>query len=121
MRYVILVLLNLPIILLALLNIITKYKMKRAPKSRFVKQLTLWLVLLVLLVGSFPVYNALMGRPALDSTDLSVFDIAQTTAIVFLFYVVNDQRQKAEQAERRLRDLHQELSIKLATHDKTTR
>lgn len=114
MRYVILVLLNVPIILLALLNIITKYKMKHVSRSRFVKQLTLWLVILVILIGSFPIYNILVGRTVLDSIDLSIFDIVQTTAIVFLFYVVNDQRQKAEHAERRLRDLHQELSIKLS-------
>jgi len=114
MRYAILILLNLPIILLGLLNIITKYKMKRVPKRHFVKQLILWIVLLVVLVSSFPIYNALMGRPILDSTDLSAFDIVQTTAIVFLIYVVNDQRQKIEQMDHRLRDLHQELSIILS-------
>lgn len=114
MRYIILVALNLPIVLLALLNIITKYKMRHASKSRFVKQLILWLLILVILVGSFPVYNVLVGRPVLDSIDLSAFDIVQTTALVFLFYVINDQRQKAEQTERRLRDLHQQLSIILS-------
>ena len=114
MRYVILVLLNLPIILLGLLNIVTKYKMKRVSRRHFVKQLTMWIIILVVLIGSFPIYNILVGRSVLDSIDLSVFDIAQTTAIVFLFYIVNDQRQKAEHAERRLRDLHQELSIILS-------
>ena len=111
MRYVILVLLNLPIILLALLNIITKYKMKRVPRRHFVKQLIMWIIILIVLIGSFPIYNILVGRSVLDSINLSVFDIAQTTAIVFLFYVINDQRQKLEHSERRLRDLHQELSI----------
>ena len=89
MRYIVLVLLNIPIILLALLNIVTKYKMKRTSKSRFLKQLALWVFILVVLVGSFPVYNIITGRPVIDSIDLSVFDIFQTTAIVFLFYVVN--------------------------------
>jgi hypothetical protein len=94
--------------------------MKRVPKRRFIKQLSLWIVLLFVLVSSFPIYNALMGRPVLDSTDLSVFDIVQTAAIVFLLYIVNDQRQKAEQIEHRLRDLHQEMSIRLTDHDKTS-
>jgi hypothetical protein len=49
---------------------------------------------------------------------LSLFDIVQTTAIVLLFYIVNTQRQRIDQNERRVRDLHQELSIKLSAHDK---
>lgn len=114
MRYIILVLLNLPVICLALLNILTKYKMGRITKQRFTKQVILWLVILVVLVGSFPIYNLIVGHPPLDSIALSAFDIVQTTAIVLLIYIVNDQRQKHEQTERRVRDLHQELSIKLA-------
>lgn len=114
MRYIVLVLLNLPVILLGLTNIVTQYKLGKIPKKRFRRQLILWVVLLVVLIGSFPVYNYLMGRPPLDSTDLSVFDIVQTTAIVILIYITNTQRQKVEQNERVLRDLHQELSIKLS-------
>jgi len=118
MRYIILVVLNLPIILLALLNIITQYKMKRMSKRRFIKQLILWVATLTIIAGSYPLYNLIIGRPSLDSIDLSVFDIVQTTAIIFLFYIINKQRQKSEQNERRLRDLHQELSIKLSLHEK---
>ena len=114
MRYLLLVLLNVPVILLALTNIITQYKLGKASKRRFHRQLFLWLVLLVVLIGSFPVYNHLSGRAPLDSSDLSVFDIVQTTAIVLLVYITNNQRQKIEGAERRVRDLHQELSIKLS-------
>ena len=118
MRYIILVLLNIPIILLALLNIITQYKMKRTSRRHFAKQLALWIIILLVLIGSFPLYNSIIGRPALDSTDLSAFDIIQTTVIVFLFYIINNQRRKTDQIERRLRDLHQELSIKLSLNEK---
>jgi hypothetical protein len=54
------------------------------------------------------------GKAAFDSEELSLFDIVQTTAIIFLFYIVNNQRQRNDQIERRLRELHQELSIKLS-------
>lgn len=114
MRYLVLVLLNLPVILLALVNIVTQYKLKQVTASRFRHQLILWLLILVAIIGSFPLYNILTGRAPLDSTDLSSFDIIQTTAIVFLFYALNSMRQKADQNERRLRDLYQELSIKLS-------
>lgn len=114
MRYTLLVILNLPIILLALINIITQYKLKRVSRRRFYQQVILWLILLIVLIGSFPIYNHLSGRPPLDSSDLSTFDIVQTTAIVILIYVTNNQRQRVEANERRLRDLHQELSIILS-------
>lgn len=114
MRYIILLLLNLPIIFLALLNIVTQYKMHRITKARLRHQLTLWIIILVVLVSSFPLYNYLSGKPVLDSSELSLFDIVQTTAITFLLYAINHQRQQIERTERTLRDLHQELSIKLS-------
>lgn len=116
MRYVILVGLNLPIILLALVNVVTQYKLRRVSVSRFRHQLVLWLVLLLLLIGSYPVYNTIKGSAPFDSTGLSVFDILQTTAIIFLLYIANQQRQRNDQNEKRLRDLHQALSIKLSAN-----
>ena len=114
MRYLILVLLNVPIILTALINIITQYKLRKVSTARFRHQLIIWLVIMVVLVGSFPRYNISLGHPPLDSSELSLFDILQTTAIILLFYIANTQRQRIDQNERRLRDLHQELSIRLS-------
>ncbi|MCC9312736.1 MAG: hypothetical protein KFF74_00985 [Candidatus Nanosynbacter sp.] len=114
MRYLILILLNVPIILAALINIITQYKLRKVSPARFRHQLIIWLVIMVSLMGSFPIYNISLGHPPLDSSELSLFDILQTTTIIFLFYITNNQRQRIDQNERRLRDLHQELSIRLS-------
>lgn len=114
MRYLVLVLLNIPVILLALVSIVTQYKLGKASKQRFHHQLILWLVLLIVLIGSFPVYNYMSGKQPFDSASLSTFDIAQTTAIVALVYITNTQRQRIETVERRVNDLHQELSIRLS-------
>ena len=114
MRYLILVLLNVPIILTALINIITQYKLRKVSTARFRHQLIIWLVIMIVLVGSFPMYNISLGHRPLDSSELSLFDILQTTAIILLFYIANTQRQRIDQNERRLRDLHQELSIRLS-------
>ena len=115
MRYVILVLLNLPLILIALLTMLTQYKMGRISKRRYYQQISIWLLLLIIIICSFPFYNYLNGHAVLDSHQLSAFDIAQTTAIIYLFYMINKQRQKSELSERRLRDMHQELSIKMSS------
>ncbi len=114
MRYLILVLLNTPIIFLALINIITQYKLKQVSITRLRHQLSIWLIILIVLIGSFPLYNILSGRAPLDSHELSLFDIIQTSAIVFLFYAFNSQRQRSDQIDLRLRNLHQELSIRLS-------
>ena len=118
MRYTILVILNIPVIMLALFNILTQYKMKKVTKRRFQHQVILWLVILVVLICSFPFYNYLAAKPLLDSAELSLFDIVQTTAIIMLFYGANSQRQKIDRAEKTIRDLHQEISIKLSVNKK---
>ena len=97
MRYLILVLLNVPIILAALINIITQYKLRKVSVTRFRHQLIIWMVIMVVLIGSFPLYNISIGHPPLDSSELSLFDILQTTAIILLFYIANNQRQRIDQ------------------------
>ena len=94
MRYLILLLLNLPIIFVALLAIITQYKLKKASKQRFQHQILLWGVLLVVLVCSFPIYNLLSGRAIFDSHELSLFDIIQTTAIIIIDFLIRSGSKK---------------------------
>jgi hypothetical protein len=118
MRYIILVLLNLPVIFIAFTNILTQYKIGKISKRKFKQQVVLWLAILIVLIGSFPLYNQLNGKYILDSSELSLFDIVQTTALIFLFYIVNRQRQKIEQVERTARELNQEISIRLASYQK---
>lgn len=117
MRYVLLVLLNIPIILFAFINLITQYKLHKIEKNRFQRQLAAWTVILLVLICSFPIYNVSMGRPLLESNALDLFDIVQTTAIIYLLYFINHQHRKIELADRLVRDLHQELSIKLSLID----
>lgn len=114
MRYILLVILNLPIILMALINIITQYKLGAVSRSRLRHQLIIWLLTLSVVVGSFPIYNWLAGKELFDSSELSLFDIVEVTAIIWLCYGINTHRQRLDQAERRVRQLHQELSIRLS-------
>ena len=114
MRFIILLILNVPIISVALLNLLTRYKLGKVSKRRFKTQMLLWALLLVVLVCSYPFYNVLSSRPILDAHELSAFDIVQTTAIIFLLYMVNTMRQRSELVERSSRELHQELSIRLS-------
>jgi len=115
MRYIILVALNVPIILLALLNLITQFKLKKISSQRFRHQIIFWGIIFITLIASFPAYNYINARPLLDSSELSLFDIVQTTAIIVMIYVLNRQRLSMEKTEDKLKSLHRELSILLST------
>lgn len=117
MRYLLLILLNLPVIILAFTNLLTQYKLGSITKSRFRHQILLWAVIFIILLGSFPVYNYINGNPLFDASELSLFDIVEITVIVYLIYIVNNQRRKIEQNEKDTRRLHQEISIKLSLDD----
>ena len=51
MRYFALVLLNVPIILLALVNIITQYKLHKITVTRLRHQVVMWLVVMAVLLS----------------------------------------------------------------------
>lgn len=113
-RYLLLFLLNLPFILIALLGTITRYKLGKASRRRTAIQAALWLLILAGLVIAEPLYTWLYNNELTQTEPLSLFDVIQITAIVITFYISNRTRVKLEETERRLNDLHQELSIKLS-------
>lgn len=113
-RYLLLFLLNLPFILAAILSQITQFKLGRSSKRRLVAQMILWLLILVGLASAQPLYTWLFASGLTQTESLSLFDVVQITAIVIIFYIANRTRQKVEVLEHHMKDLHQELSIRLS-------
>lgn len=113
-RYFLLFLLNLPFILLAILGAITQYKLHRSTKKRLIAQIATWILLFVGLASAEAIYNWLFQNNLTRTEPLSLFDVIQITAIVIIFYIVNRSRAKIEILEKRVQDLHQELSIQLS-------
>lgn len=113
-RYLLLLLLNLPFILLAILSAITRYKLKKTTKRRLIVQVGIWLLVLGGLASAEPIYNWLFQHKLTQTEPLSLFDVIQITAIVIVFYIANHSRSKIETLENRVQDLHQELSIRLS-------
>lgn len=113
-RYLLLLLFNLPFILAAIVSTITQYKLKKMSVNRLRFQLVLWTIILVGLAMAESFYNWLFTHGYTQTDSLSLFDVVQITAIVILYYVVNRARLKLEVLERRLNDLHQEVSIRLS-------
>ena len=112
-RYLLLFILNAPFVLAAILNTIISFKLKKISKRRATGLTLLWLVVLAGLALAFPIYDFLFSRELTQSEPLSLFDVVQITAIVILLFTTSRMRVKTEHLERRLNDLHQELSIRL--------
>lgn len=113
-RYQILLLLNLPFILLSIISAVTRYKLKRSTGKRCAVQVILWLLVLVGLSSAEYIYTWLFSHQLTATEPLSLFDVMQITAIVIVFYIANRSHTKVETLEKRVQDLHQELSIRLS-------
>lgn len=117
-RYLLLFLLNLPFVLAGLLSAVTQYKMKHSSRRRFTSSLILWGLILAGLALAEPLYSWLFTNNLTVSEPLSLFDVIQITAIVITFYIANRAVAKTSALEKRVQDLHQELSIILSEHKK---
>jgi len=113
-RYLLLLLLNLPFIIFGIVGAITQYKLGRSSHRRLAAAIAVWLSILVALLVAQPLYEYLYSNELTQTEPLSLFDVMQITAIVLVFYIANRTRNKLEATERRLNDLHQELSILLS-------
>ncbi len=113
-RYTLLFILNLPFVLAALLNIFINYKLGKSSKRSSVLRTFFWAIILLGLAFAQPLYDFLFSHKLTESEPLSLFDVVQITAIIIVFYVANRSRAKVENLEKRVQDLHQELSIRLS-------
>lgn len=113
-RYVLLMIMTSPFIFAGVLSALTQYKMGRISQRKFLTQTTLWVCILVALIFSEQLYYTLYNRGYTQTDSLSLFDVIQITGIIVLFYIANRLIAKVERLEVRLKDLHQELSIRLS-------
>lgn len=118
-RYLLLLILNAPFIILGILSSLVSLKMNKISRRRFSVQLLFWLIIVLGLISAQPLYEWLFSHSLTVSEPLSVFDVIQITAIVILFYISNRSMAKLSVLEKRVQDLHQELSIIVSKNDTT--
>jgi hypothetical protein len=94
---------------------VVSYKLSKISKQRATLQIVLWSVVLIGLVLAKPIYQFLFTNNLTDTEPLSLFDVIQITGIVILLFMANRARTKLDALERRVQDLHQELSIRLSS------
>jgi hypothetical protein len=113
-RYLILLLLNTPFILGGIINALVSYKLSKMSRRRFLFQVSVALIVFICLASAKPIYEFLFSRNLTQTEPLSLFDVIQITGIIGLVFAVQRIRTKMETLERRVQDLHQELSIRLS-------
>lgn len=113
-RYVILILLNAPLILAGVLKTVVAYKLGRSSRGQFAFRITLWLGILAGLIFAEPLYAFLFSNNLTQTEPLSLFDVIQITGIIFTLFIANQAFSKVDVLERRVQDLHQELSIRIS-------
>lgn len=110
-RYLILVLLVLPLVLTAIFNAFVSYKLKHISRRRLIFKVTFWLFLLAIVIGTESLYNFLYSEGLTQTEALSLFDVILISASMLLFFLINRLYVKVDVMERRLQDFHQEVSI----------
>lgn len=113
-RYLILVILNIPLVIAAITNAFVSYKMKHITRRRLIIKIIFWIVLLLGLIFTEPIYNWLYSEGLTQTEALSLFDVILITATLYIFFLLNKLYVKVDVLDKRVQDLHQELSIKLS-------
>ena len=88
--------------------------MHKISRKKFTFQLLIWLVVFSGLASAQLIYQFLFSNQLTKTEPLSLFDVIQITGITTVLFIANRSRIKIESLERRVQDLHQELSIRLS-------
>jgi len=118
-RYLVLVILNIPLITAGILSAVVAFNMHKIGKRRLALRLALWLVILLGLAFAEPIYSFLFSHNLTETEPLSLFDVIQITGIVFIIFIISQAYAKIYQLEHKIHELHQELSIRLSDSPKS--
>lgn len=113
-RYLILVLLNIPLVIAAILNAVISYKLGHLSLKRFIIKVSFWVAVLLALISTDAIYTTLYSNGLTQTEPLSLFDVLQITGVVYVFYLVNRLYVKVDVLERKFNDLHRQVSIDLS-------
>lgn len=112
-KYLLLVLINSPLVLIGIVRAITRYKTKpaRISKNKAVVEVIFWVSIGVALSFAQPIYNALVRYNLTDSTPMSLFDVAVLTLFVFALLLIVETNEELTALKKTVSRLHEKLAI----------
>lgn len=111
-KYNILIILCLPILILFLIRIYDNYKRRKISSRGLVLLFIFWLILTLGILFNQQFFEYLEKSNLIDSTPLSLYDVIQITAIIFLIYIVFRQSFRIENLQNKLSKLNEEIALK---------
>lgn len=112
-KYVLLVLINLPIVLIGITRAITRYKTKpaRISRNKCVLEVVFWLSIGIALSSVEPIYNTLIQHNLTNSPPMSLFDIVLLTLFVFCLLLIVEANEEITALKRVASRMHEKLTI----------
>jgi hypothetical protein len=110
-KYMLLVLVNLPLILVGIVSAIADYKTGRITRNRCIFQTVTWLIVGLLLVLVQPVYEVLVTANLTNSPPLSIFDIVLLSVILFCLLLIKRTNEKADLLGKKITRMHENIVI----------
>ncbi len=112
-KYLLLVLINAPIVLVGIIRAVTRYKTKpsRISKSKCITEVVFWLTIGVGLSFVEPIYNTLIQHNLTDSPPMSLFDVALLTLFVFALLLIVETNEELTALKRTVTRIHEKLAI----------
>ncbi len=111
-RYLLLVLINLPLVVFAISGLIIGFKSRKINTKQLIVRLVFWVALLCALVLVYPLYTYLFEHDLTQTEPLSLFDVVLITAVIALLVSSLRLRSRVDSLEQKVNKLHQEVSIK---------
>jgi hypothetical protein len=104
-----------------MINAFVSFRLGHSSRRRFAFRILTWLIIFFSLLFTKTIYDFLFSNNLTKTEPLSLFDVVQITGIIITFYLANQAYLRADVLERRVQDLHQELSIRLSADEKGIR
>jgi hypothetical protein len=116
-RFLILVLINVPIVIFGILSAIVGYKTKRISKRRGVIEVICWLLAFVVLACVEPIYKVLVEQHLTDSGPMSIFDMVLLTLVLLCLLLIVRANEKLTTLNKKLSLIHEHVVIKESAYD----
>jgi cytochrome bd-type quinol oxidase subunit 2 len=110
-KYLLLVLINVPLLLIGIVGAITSYKTKRISQRRCAAEIIFWLSVGAGVVFVEPLYNSLIRHNLTDSPPMSLFDIVLLTVVLLCLILIKQTNEKTTQLQKKFSRLHENLVI----------
>lgn len=114
-KYTLLIILNIPFVVFGLIKALVMYKEETIQRIGLALRIVFWGAILFGLLFAEDIYNFLFRNQLTDTTPLSLADVVLVTGVMLALSLCIRLYAKIDTLEKRVTDLHEELSIKASS------